>query len=92
MARRPGLGKGLDALIPPSEAESTQDLSILGERILKIPVESISPNPQQPRNKIDEPSLEELASSILEHGILQPLIVSKQPDKDEYTLIAGERR
>lgn len=90
MARRPGLGKGLDALIPGKEGEETQSSSAVG--IMLIPTENIFPNPQQPRTQIDDQHLNELAASILEHGILQPLIVSKQPDMDGYTLVAGERR
>ncbi|MBW6465208.1 MAG: ParB/RepB/Spo0J family partition protein [Brevefilum sp.] len=90
MARRPGLGKGLDALIPGKEGEIKQPSAAQG--IMLIPTEKIIPNPQQPRTQLDDQLLNELAASILEHGILQPLIVSKQPKMDEYTLIAGERR
>lgn len=90
MARRPGLGKGLDALIPGSEGENAQPSATQGIKL--IPTEKIIPNPQQPRMQMDDQLLNELAASILEHGILQPLIVSKHPDMDGYTLIAGERR
>ena len=90
MARRPGLGKGLDALIPGSEGDNAQPSATQGIKL--IPTEKIFPNPQQPRMKMDDQLLNELAASILEHGILQPLIVSKHPDMDAYTLIAGERR
>jgi ParB family chromosome partitioning protein len=85
MARR-GLGKGLDALIPGGfQAES-------GGGAQFIPIEQIIPNPSQPRGEMSDESLEELASSIREHGILQPLILTKEPDQDIYVLIAGERR
>lgn len=57
---------------------------------MEIPVEKIVPNPHQPRLHFDEAKLEELAQSIKEHGILQPLIVSREGDR--YELIAGERR
>lgn len=85
MPQRTGLGKGLDALIPgggePPSAGS----------IRHIPIDSISPNPRQPRSNFDPLELDELAASIREHGILQPLIVSSAGD-NRYILIAGERR
>jgi ParB family chromosome partitioning protein len=90
MAHRPGLGKGLEALIPGNKDEGVQSSTTQG--IIMIPTEKIIPNPQQPRTRMDDQLLEELAASILEHGILQPLIVSKHPGMDAYTLIAGERR
>ncbi len=86
MPPRSGLGKGLDALIP------TGHKTTGGEGgIAQIPVESIQRNPRQPREKFDIEELDNLAASIREHGVIQPLIVS--PGKNEvYTLIAGERR
>lgn len=85
MARK-GLGKGLDALIPGGfQAEST-------ENTLLIPIKKIAPNPSQPRSEIDDESLGELVLSIIEHGIIQPLILTRDEDSDNYTLIAGERR
>lgn len=92
MSRRPGLGKGLDALIPGDEEETQTHLSASSQGIIHVPVEKINPNPQQPRTKLDEEALGELAASINEHGIIQPLIVSDDPGRDTYTLIAGERR
>ncbi len=83
--KRPGLGKGLDALIP-AAWESTG-----GEGVRQIPVEQIQPNPRQPRAAIDPDALNDLAASIKEHGVLQPLIVTQEAD-GRYTLIAGERR
>jgi ParB family chromosome partitioning protein len=91
MARRPGLGKGLNALIPGSE-ETKKDSNLSSDQgIIQIPITQIQPNPQQPRSKIDDEALGELSASIREHGIIQPLIVSKDDD-ETYTLIAGERR
>ena len=90
MARRPGLGKGLDALIPGGEKKE-ESTPTSDQGINQIPIEQIQPNPRQPRVKINEEALKELAASIREHGILQPLIVS-EIDKNKYTLIAGERR
>jgi len=85
MARR-GLGKGLDALIPGGfQAEPSGDSQ-------QVPIIAITPNPSQPRSEMDIEGLQELAKSILEHGIIQPLILSKNATDNQYTLIAGERR
>lgn len=56
-----------------------------------VPIDAISPNPHQPRSTMDEEALQELADSISEHGLIQPLIVH-DPGSGQYTLIAGERR
>jgi ParB family chromosome partitioning protein len=80
---RRGLGRGLSALIAASED--------WGEGVTQISVEAIVPNPDQPRRGIAEESLAELAASIREHGVLQPLIVEPLAD-GSYRLIAGERR
>ncbi len=82
-AKKHGLGRGLDALLP-VEA-STSDA-------LLVAVEKIRRNPRQPRTVIDPGVLEDLAASIREHGVIQPLIVSRGPVAEEYILIAGERR
>jgi len=83
MTKKRGLGKGLGALIPVSEPGPTE-----------LPVDTISPNPLQPRQKMAPQELEELAASIREHGLIQPLIVSQVSDAEaqRYQLIAGERR
>ena len=90
-AKRPGLGKGLDALIP-----IHPDGEIISEfgGVLEVPLELIAANPHQPRKGFDEDKLKELASSIEEHGIIQPLVLTAQDlDSDQkYALIAGERR
>jgi len=86
MARKGGLGKGLDALIP--GGFSSQD----GEGSLFIAVDKVLANPRQPRDNFDEEGLQELANSIREHGILQPLIVTHETDSELYMLVAGERR
>jgi ParB family chromosome partitioning protein len=90
MAKRSGLGRGLDALIPLVESTS----SVVEGRggISQIPVDAISPNPHQPRTRFDPAELAELAASIREHGILQPLIVTGGAQPDQYVMIAGERR
>lgn len=87
MARKGGLGKGLDALIPGGYSQPERESGIL-----EAPPEKIIPNPRQPRVQMDETELQGLADSIREHGILQPLVVSHDPQSDRYVLIAGERR
>lgn len=91
-----GLGMGLQSLIPAKKIiqDQTQNLNQageIGERILEIEVEKISPNPYQPRKRFDQGALEDLAASIKEQGMLQPLVVTKTGD-DSYELVAGERR
>ena len=92
-AKRPGLGKGLDALIP-----IHPDGEILSEfgGVLEVPLDLIAANPHQPRRGFDENKLKELAASIEEHGIIQPLVLSAQDpavkSDQKYTVIAGERR
>ncbi|MCJ7716649.1 MAG: ParB/RepB/Spo0J family partition protein [Anaerolineales bacterium] len=90
-SKRPGLGKGLDALIP-----THPDGEILSEfgGVLEVPLELIAANPHQPRKGFDDDKMKELAASIQEHGIIQPLVLSAQDaDADQkYAVIAGERR
>ncbi|MBE9524127.1 MAG: ParB/RepB/Spo0J family partition protein [Chloroflexi bacterium] len=86
--KRPGLGKGLAALIPNVGDINTQTPSGVQE----IPINLINPNPRQPRSHFDPESLADLASSIKEHGIIQPLIVTHDEQMGEYSIIAGERR
>jgi ParB family chromosome partitioning protein len=88
MARKGGLGKGLDALIPSGISQPEGETGGVAE----IPVVEITRNPRQPRLQIDDEELEGLASSIREHGIIQPLVVSRDLQSGGYTLIAGERR
>jgi ParB family chromosome partitioning protein len=82
-SRRSGLGRGLDALIP-----SLQPV------VEQVDVDLIAPNPEQPRTVFDPEALSELADSIREHGVIQPLIVSRAQARGgaPYQLIAGERR
>ena len=87
MPKRTGLGKGLDALIPAGESKPSSG----GGGVTQIAVDLIQRNPRQPREKFDIEELENLAASIREHGVIQPLIVT--PGKNGvYILIAGERR
>ena len=84
MNRQP-LGRGLSALIPEAVKKHTTD------RVIGIPVDDISPSPYQPRLIMDEDSLKELAASIKEKGVVQPIIV-RSLGTDKYEVIAGERR
>lgn len=84
--RKTGLGRGLESLIPTTREEEIE--GSLG--VLEVPLASISPNPHQPRSRIREQDLLELAASIEQHGIIQPLVVTETVDG--YQLIAGERR
>lgn len=99
--RRGGLGKGLDSLIPDNGKVSENEKKVkvvekVVEKIVEKPTEvkvkinQVEPNREQPRKKFDEESLQELADSIRQFGILQPLIVRDR--KDYYEIIAGERR
>lgn len=92
-AKKMGLGKGLDSMIPPKSTgtkavKETEKINKTGETILKI--NEVEPNKDQPRKNFNEDSLLELSESIKLHGIVQPLVVSKK--KDYYEIIAGERR
>ena len=82
--RKAGLGRGLEALIPTEADEISESV------LLQLPVDEIEPNPNQPRSRFDDVSLDELSASIKEVGIVQPIVVT-QTDTG-YTLIAGERR
>lgn len=85
-----GLGRGLEALIPENNSfENNQKIEIQ-EVEKKLKITEVEPNREQPRKTFDEALLDELADSIKEYGILQPLIVQKE--KDYYKIIAGERR
>jgi ParB family chromosome partitioning protein len=86
MAKRSGLGRGLEALIPANEPEPT------GAGPLEVDPQSIQPNPFQPRTRQDPEALAELITSISEHGVIQPLLVRPDPAGNGYILIAGERR
>lgn len=81
MSRR--LGKGLGALIP--ELNVTDD-----EKIIQVKLDQLRPNPYQPRKEFDPNAIEELKNSILEHGVVQPIIIRKS--LRGYEIIAGERR
>jgi ParB family transcriptional regulator, chromosome partitioning protein len=86
MSKRGGLGRGLSALIPgaPEAGESNTGL-------LEVPTGAIAPNPKQPRSRFDDETLAELAASIREVGILQPIVV-RRASQGSYEVVTGERR
>lgn len=86
MTRKSGLGRGLGALIPENETSA----GLAG--VNYVHVNAIIPNPRQPRSQFHPEEIDELATSIRQHGILQPLIVSYEEENSKYILIAGERR
>jgi ParB family chromosome partitioning protein len=88
MTKKRGLGKGLGALIPESAGQWDSKAPEPGLR--QVPIGEIVPNPHQPRAPVVESELEELAASIAEHGVIQPLIVTQV--EGQFQLIAGERR
>jgi ParB family chromosome partitioning protein len=90
MPRRSGLGRGLDALLPTGRDELSIHPDAAAGALREIPIASIIPNPDQPRTNFDETLLQELAASIRELGVLQPLLV--RATGETYELIAGERR
>ncbi len=85
-----GLGKGLDVMIPQRISEEDTGLDENVSRETLVPINEIEPNKSQPRKKFDPETLQELADSIRQYGVIQPLIVQKR-DK-YYEIIAGERR
>lgn len=84
------LGRGLDAILGEIEEAYEKDTSVDKSKIYEIDIDAIRTNPYQPRKEFNQKSLEELAKSIKEHGLLQPIIVIE--DIDGFMLIAGERR
>lgn len=96
MAVKRGLGKGLGSLIPEETDEvkntkTTNKTKVIKEMVeIKVKINEIEPNRGQPRHAFDEDSLLELAESIKQYGVIQPLIVKKR--NDYYEIIAGERR
>ncbi|MDD3243320.1 MAG: ParB/RepB/Spo0J family partition protein [Eubacteriales bacterium] len=86
-SKKHGLGRGLDALLAPVEETAPAQVNE-GQR--EVPLNLIDPNPDQPRKEFDAAKLNELANSIREHGVLQPLLVV--PRGERYLLVAGERR
>ena len=94
MAQKKGLGRGFESLIPTGflddSFDSTSELDGTMSELRELSLNSISADPDQPRRSFDKDSLQELAASVKEHGVLQPIIVVKEGDG--YQIVAGERR
>ena len=93
--QKKALGRGLGALIPSRPAAAPPPAAApaapAGTGLAEVPIEQISPNPYQPRRTFNDASIEDLSRSVREHGIIQPLVVTRTGD-NKYRLIAGERR
>ena len=92
-APRKALGRGLGALLPPKpqgELSPHEHTPALRDEIREVPIDSIDPNPYQPRRNFDQKSLLELSQSIRSDGLVQPIVV--RPDGSRFELIVGERR
>ena len=104
MTRKPdpprGLGRGLSALLGDVGGGTSADGAPEAERpggtrpaVTALAIDLVTPNPQQPRRRFDEAELDELAASIRQHGVIQPIIVRPDPDgSGQYQIVAGERR
>lgn len=88
--KRKGLGKGINALFPDA-ANLEENINTSEERVVDLAVADLRPNPYQPRHDFNQNALEELAKSIKQNGVLQPIIVRKSQVKG-YEIVAGERR
>src|SRR5687768_10936993 len=88
--QKKALGRGLGALIP-SKPVAQASAAAPSAGFAEVRLDQISPNPYQPRRTFNDASIEELSRSVREHGIIQPLVVTKLSD-NKYRLIAGERR
>ena len=91
MAGKTGLGKGLDALFSSNIANISEEEKIKeGEAIVNLKLIEVEPNKNQPRMNFNDEKIEDLAESIKEYGVIQPIIVTKK--NDYYQIVAGERR
>ena len=99
MSSKFGLGKGLAALMPSATLDDESAFDVSGDAggadnsrgVLSVPISDVKPNPNQPRKTFDPESLDEIAASIKEHGIIQPVIVERDGE-DGFVIVAGERR
>lgn len=89
MSKRKGLGKGINALFP--DAANLEEFNKNEERVVEIDIKDLRPNPYQPRQDFNQDALQELARSIAQNGVLQPIIVRQSKVKG-YEIVAGERR
>ncbi len=90
--RRPALGRGMAALLSnaPAPVSAVTSIAAPGRAVLQLPVEAIERSASQPRKRFDEKLLEELAASIREHGVVEPILVRREGGR--YRILAGERR
>lgn len=91
MASNRGLGRGLESLIPTDVITSQINAKANQQQVQKIAINAVHPNPHQPRVHFDEQAIKELAASLKNHGLMQPIVVTKQGN-NSYQLVAGERR
>ena len=92
--KRKALGRGLSALLPQSPAPATRtDLSPESPGVQEVDLDLLEPNPDQPRSVLDDSKLEELAQSIRSHGVIQPIVVTPNGNREGgFHIVAGERR
>jgi ParB family chromosome partitioning protein len=88
--RRPALGRGMAALLSNAAPPPATTVAGPGRSVLHLPLEAVERNPAQPRKRFDEQRLEELAASIREHGVVEPILVRREGAR--YRILAGERR
>ncbi|MEJ5348942.1 MAG: ParB/RepB/Spo0J family partition protein [Desulfosoma sp.] len=85
--KKKGLGRGLQDLLPSTDWLKSEEV-----QVFYCSVDRLSPNPFQPRQKVEDESFRELVDSVRENGILQPILVTRGPEQGTYTILAGERR
>jgi ParB family chromosome partitioning protein len=88
--RRPALGRGMAALLSNAAPPPSSAVALPGRSLLQLPIEAIERNPGQPRKRFEEEKLAELAASIREHGVVEPILVRRESGR--YRILAGERR
>lgn len=91
-AKRRALGRGLDALLPAAPSKSPAVAAYGDKSVFSCAIEKLAPQKGQPRQYFAKDKLEELAASIREHGLLEPIVVRRVPSSDKFEIIAGERR
>ncbi|MFT5798322.1 MAG: ParB family chromosome partitioning protein [Candidatus Azotimanducaceae bacterium] len=89
--KRRGLGRGLSALMADVADAETKESATAGNSDRRVPIEQVEPNPEQPRKRFEQGDLDDLAASIKEKGVIQPLIV-RVLDNGRFQIVAGERR
>jgi ParB family transcriptional regulator, chromosome partitioning protein len=89
MAKTSGLGRGFDSLLPSDVL--LENITATGEKVQLLPLHEVTANPNQPRREFDEAMLQDLAASVAEYGVLQPIVVTRLADGG-YQIVAGERR